>query len=581
MNIVKLQNELKGVPDDALINYVQNPTGQVPSYLALSELQRRKEMRANYEKQKAPETTVADDVKQQSQPSGLAMLAKNPAQGNPTMSSAPTEPGVAGLPVPDQMFSGQGMAAGGIVAFADGGQADADSLNLDVQPTLNVNTGESTYGIPDNMNINQWIAYGGLRGAVADQARRGVNDAKALNWMFGLGQKGNTMYDQFANQARSRFAEGGHVPSFAGVTDGSYISPNFYTASPDQSSAMADVQAKIEEGKRQAAKIAIQKSQQGIPLTMDEKALLQERGVVNAMSGATAATPVDLPSAPTVNKKPMLDTTQNIATQDKTTQQKPINPFEGYPGSYTPEKVRSISDYGKDFADYLGVDPMKQQLADRLAKMEKGATEQERIAPWMALAQAGFGMAAGKSPYALQNIAEGATAGLKAYGESKEKMAALEEKRFSLLNDIAKADRAEKIAIGKYGADSKQAVEERNFKEKLQDKHDKVLFQINREDNLAVLNKAAAGKQPTVTENLKAIEYINEHLPAKEKEILAELGGNAKNEGSDNHTKYLQRMEKARQDLRLQALTGNPSAGTAATPVVNATYVPGKGFINQ
>lgn len=490
MNIVKLQNELKGVPDNALINYVQNPTGQVPSYLALSELQRRKEMRANYEKQKAPETTVADDIKQQSQPSGLAMLAKNPAQGNPTMSSAPTEPGVAGLPVPDHMFSGQGMAAGGIVAFD----------------------------------------------------------------------------------------EGGHVPSYAGVTDGSYISPNFYTASPDQSAAMADVQRKIEEGKKQAAIIALKKSQQGIPLTMDEKALLQERGVVNAMSGATAATPVDLPSAPTVNKKPMLDTTQNIATQDKTTQQKPINPFEGYPGSYTPEKVRSISDYGKDFADYLGVDPMKQQLADRLAKMEKGATEQERIAPWMALAQAGFGIAAGKSPYALQNIAEGATAGLKAYGESKEKMAALEEKRFSLLNDIAKADRAEKIAIGKYGADSKQAAEERNFKEKLQDKHDKVLYQINREDNLAVLNKAAAGKQPTVTENLKAIEYINEHLPAKEKEILAELGGNAKEKGSKNYDEYLRRMEKARQDLRLQALTGNPSAGTAATPNIAATYVPGKGF---
>jgi hypothetical protein len=48
MNIIKLQDELRGVPDNALIGYVQNPTGHVPSYLALSELQRRKDMRSKY-----------------------------------------------------------------------------------------------------------------------------------------------------------------------------------------------------------------------------------------------------------------------------------------------------------------------------------------------------------------------------------------------------------------------------------------------------------------------------------------------------------------------------------------------------
>ena len=120
MNIVKLQNELKNVPDQALIGYVQNPNGQVPTYLALAELQRRKDMREKYQQQQAPATTVADDLKQQAQPSGLAMLAKNPAQGNPTMSSAPTEPGVAGLPTGD-MYNEQNFATGGIVAFADGG----------------------------------------------------------------------------------------------------------------------------------------------------------------------------------------------------------------------------------------------------------------------------------------------------------------------------------------------------------------------------------------------------------------------------------------------------------------------------
>jgi hypothetical protein len=115
MNIVKLQNMLRGVADEALIGYVQNPQGEVPSYLALSELQRRKDTRAKYQADQAPESSVAEDITQ-AQPSGLAMLAKNPAA-----QSAPMSQGVADLPVADDMYQDQNFAGGGIVAFADGG----------------------------------------------------------------------------------------------------------------------------------------------------------------------------------------------------------------------------------------------------------------------------------------------------------------------------------------------------------------------------------------------------------------------------------------------------------------------------
>ena len=120
MNIIKLQDQLKNVPDNTLIGYVQNPTGQVPTYLALAELQRRKDMRENYKKQQTSQSTVAQDLEQQAQPSGLAMLAKNPAQGSPTMSSAPDSQGVADLSTGD-MYDEANYASGGIVAFDDGG----------------------------------------------------------------------------------------------------------------------------------------------------------------------------------------------------------------------------------------------------------------------------------------------------------------------------------------------------------------------------------------------------------------------------------------------------------------------------
>ena len=120
MNIIKLQNMLRGAPDDALINYVQNPQGEVPSYLVLSELQRRKDTRAKYQAEQAPESSVAEDLTQPAQPQGgLGMLADQPQMQD-------DDQGVASLPVPDDMYQDQNYAGGGIVAFEDGGGVDYD-----------------------------------------------------------------------------------------------------------------------------------------------------------------------------------------------------------------------------------------------------------------------------------------------------------------------------------------------------------------------------------------------------------------------------------------------------------------------
>ena len=125
MNIIQLQDRLKGTPDQTLIGYVQNPTGEVPTYLALGELERRKSMREKYQAQAAPEQSVAEQVVQEAQPQmpqGLAMLA-NP----PSMTPEQTMQGVASLPAENV---GKNYAGGGIVAFAEGGLTKADLLGL-------------------------------------------------------------------------------------------------------------------------------------------------------------------------------------------------------------------------------------------------------------------------------------------------------------------------------------------------------------------------------------------------------------------------------------------------------------------
>jgi hypothetical protein len=129
MNIAQLSEQLKDVPQGTLVGYAKNPNSVVPQFLALAEIQRRQSLQAQTP---APTGTVADDVLAQAAPPQMAPTQMAPQQIDPRLLQAQAmqqqaqqlpenQPGVAQLP------SGmpQGMAAGGIVAFANGG------LNID------------------------------------------------------------------------------------------------------------------------------------------------------------------------------------------------------------------------------------------------------------------------------------------------------------------------------------------------------------------------------------------------------------------------------------------------------------------
>lgn len=169
MNIIKLQDMLRSVPDDALIGYVQNPQGQVPSYLALSELQRRKDTRAKYESQQAPESSVAEELTKTPNQGGLAMLAKNPDLSP----GAPTSQGVASLPVDEGMYQEQNFAGGGIVAFDDGGEVkrfvNEGFVSLDPAPR---------YGVPQKPGFMQRFFGSSSRELLEQERQRLLNKIK-------------------------------------------------------------------------------------------------------------------------------------------------------------------------------------------------------------------------------------------------------------------------------------------------------------------------------------------------------------------------------------------------------------------
>ena len=81
MNIFEQEDLIKGLPDEALMKEAQQPSGQVPQYLVVSEIQRRQDMRKRFSQQNQdqPDGTVKDQIL-----SGIAAMG----QPDPMMQSA-------------------------------------------------------------------------------------------------------------------------------------------------------------------------------------------------------------------------------------------------------------------------------------------------------------------------------------------------------------------------------------------------------------------------------------------------------------------------------------------------------------
>ena len=99
-----MEDTIKGLPDETLMQEAKQPTGQVPQYLVISEVQRRTDMRKRYqqEEQEQPQGTVADQVIQE----GIAGIAPPPPEIGQAMNGAPP----------------QGMYHGGVVHMQNLGQ---------------------------------------------------------------------------------------------------------------------------------------------------------------------------------------------------------------------------------------------------------------------------------------------------------------------------------------------------------------------------------------------------------------------------------------------------------------------------
>ena len=120
MNIIEIQDSLKDLPDSALMQEMQAPTGSAPQFLVLSELKRRKRMRDEFQRQQNMDMpTVAEEVvtaagmpQQGIMGAARAMAPNTNVAQNTGMDMAASVPATR---------APQMMADGGVLRYAPGG----------------------------------------------------------------------------------------------------------------------------------------------------------------------------------------------------------------------------------------------------------------------------------------------------------------------------------------------------------------------------------------------------------------------------------------------------------------------------
>jgi hypothetical protein len=142
MNILEIEDIIKGLPDQSLIQEAQAPSGQMPQFLVVSEIQRRADMRKRFQnqQQEMPQGTIADQILQggiasmgnrqpiQSMPpqgmppQGMPQqgMPPMPPQGMPMQQQPPMSPPMPPPMSPPMMPPAQGMAGGGVVRMQTG-----------------------------------------------------------------------------------------------------------------------------------------------------------------------------------------------------------------------------------------------------------------------------------------------------------------------------------------------------------------------------------------------------------------------------------------------------------------------------
>lgn len=494
MNLLKIQNDLRSAPDDALANYVANPQPHVPSYLALSELQRRQKMREAYQGQQGEQPSVAEEIVSKEQQGGLAAMMGGMPQQAPQqapqmpqpqmMAQAPipqeapvmmAEGGLASLPVDDDLYP-ESFAGGGIVAFDEGGDVSSqdiaygqalDQSFLGVVPRAGGAFVSDVLGLPGQFFWERDPVTGKIyrryerEGFMPRSSKFEENEAARR-------EKGSKKYEQVKAAETAR---------------ASAKLPSVSTANAQIADAALNAPSAYDMVNRTAPSIGVAPSATApaqTPKTLTTESIRMS-GQKSGPATTGRASYDDIAYVPPADRSAEFDT----LARDPRSAQAAMDQFRGL----------------------VGEDAGLAAVKERMTRMDERAAKEEERAPWMALAKAGFKAASGRSPFALQNIGEGGIEGISDYAASRDRLDKAAERRFEMQARVAQAERAEQVAAAKYGLESEQA--DRAHNEKV--KADKLNYQASRDLDVAGKQFDAKVKKATLQQGERQLDITEQH----------------------------------------------------------------------
>ena len=219
LNMIDTQDKLKNFSEQQLIQEMQRPSGSAPQFMVLGEIERRKRMRADAQRQEglmqptvAQEAVSAAGVPQQ----GIAQVAQSLApQTDMTQNTGVPNVQAAGLP--GQPNQPQRMANGGILRLQAGGtinaianlkvnypdiyatvKDDPEQLRLTAEYYLNVaedpaQTGLESLATPREYDLMKRMFSDPTRGDIIDQQKR---DAAEFGADYALDQRAQSLINQ-------------------------------------------------------------------------------------------------------------------------------------------------------------------------------------------------------------------------------------------------------------------------------------------------------------------------------------------------------------------------------------------------
>lgn len=161
MNILEIEDIIKGLPDNRLVQEAQAPTGRLPQFLVVSEIQRRADMRRRFQsQQEQPKGTVAQQILS----GGIGSL--------PQPSFTPPSPVAASAAPPPSALAGAGeapikMSGGRLTPYVD--------WRSNLPPSLRDGRGLLDFGDP---NLDAVAAQAGAPTAASPEANLTLDPAQ-------------------------------------------------------------------------------------------------------------------------------------------------------------------------------------------------------------------------------------------------------------------------------------------------------------------------------------------------------------------------------------------------------------------